>query len=137
VLPVAFSRIENVCRVCQVSQAWVLRKKLGEDYQRTLMMHSPLLVGEAFSSLVQDLQGAARSPIAVTGTRLASPHEAALAALCLRLFAEHSQDAKQNMLRCQPPVLGALEKAQAGRHDVLTREADRALRSLSSGLIAR
>lgn len=111
----------------------LLGSSKNEMLRSILSEHSPHLVSESFlAALVDDLAGATRPPAVVAGTRLASPHEAALAAMCLRILAEHSAVATKILTSEQ--VLAAFDKAQqAGRtsHFMLAQESDRALSLLS------
>jgi hypothetical protein len=87
-------------------------------------------VSEAIlDNLCEDLQGASRP--ATIPSRLASPHEAALAAKCLGLLALSNEKAKEII---REKCLGQLEKAAAvGRstHAVLGTEARRTYRLLT------
>jgi hypothetical protein len=121
----ALRTFANALSLLGSSESEMLRSVLSE--------HSPHLVGEPFlAALVEDLAGATRPPAVVAGTRLASPHEAALSAVCLRILAEHSVGAT-TILKSEQ-VLAALDKAQqAGRasHSMLAQESDRAFALLS------
>jgi hypothetical protein len=121
----ALRTFANALSLLGNSESEMLRSILSE--------HSPHLVGESFlAALVEDLAGATRPPAVVAGTRLASPHEAALAAVCLRILAEHSVAATKILSSEQ--VLAAFDKAQqAGRasHSMLAQESDRAFTLLS------
>jgi hypothetical protein len=111
----------------------LLGSRESELLRSILLEHSPHLVSESFlAALVEDLAGATRPPMVVAGTRLASPHEAALAAMCVRILAEHSVAATKILTSEQ--VFAALDKAQqAGQasHSMLAEESDRAFALLS------
>jgi len=107
----------------------VLAREQGKLLKSILLVQSPHVVGQpVLKALIEDLSGATRPPTAVIGTRLASQHEAALAALCIGILADHSDICKLNL--CQNKQLSVLEnlkKARDGnRHFVLTKEAGRA-----------
>ena len=112
---------------------FLLGRDDSEMLRSILSEHSPQLVSESFlAALVEDLDGAFRPSAVVARTRLASPHEAALAAMCLRILAEHSETATRVLASEQ--VLDSLDRAQqAGRasHFMLAQESDRALALLS------
>ena len=95
---------------------------------------------EFLLALVEHLGGAMRPPSAA-GTEAAfgsfggfgSPHDAALAARCLRLLGSHSPRAR-NAIRIRPEAMEALERAQSAgraRHASLEREAGEARKSLA------
>ena len=91
-----------------------------------LSLQSPgTVAAPVLAALHDDLQGASRP--ATVSSRLATSHEAALAAKCLGLLAEHSDLAKRTLMN-DDNVLLQLEKAMAvGRstHAVLAAEARR------------
>ena len=112
---------------------FLLGRDDSELLRSILSEQSPQLVSESFlAALVEDLDGAFRPPVVAARTRLASPHEAALAAMCLRILAEHSESATRILVSEQ--VLDALDRAQqVGRasHFMLAQESGRALSFLS------
>lgn len=105
----------------------VLARHESEMLRLILSEHSEQLVSKSFlEALVDDLAGASRPPAVVAGTRLASPHEAALAASCLRILAEHSDKAAA-FLTSSDQVLASLSRAgEAGRasHAMLANESE-------------
>mmetsp|Transcript_7384 Transcript_7384/g.11197 ORF Transcript_7384/g.11197 Transcript_7384/m.11197 type:complete len:519 (-) Transcript_7384:168-1724(-) len=113
----------------------ILSREQSKLLKSILLMQSPQLVSKPLlMALAEDLSGSVRPPTAVTGTRLASQHEAALAAICIGILADHSAVAKRSLAKSKHlSVVGTLEKARdLSRHDVLSREAGRALEVLGS-----
>ena len=115
----------------------VLSKYESQSLQSILSDKSPLVSESFLAALVEDLAGASRPPAIVAGTRLASSHEAALAAMCLRILAEHSEMATKRLIppkQERQPVLDALIKARnAGlaSNSMLAEESERAFLVLS------
>eukprot|EP00542_Grammatophora_oceanica_P019217 CAMPEP_0194029366 /NCGR_PEP_ID=MMETSP0009_2-20130614/3102_1 /TAXON_ID=210454 /ORGANISM="Grammatophora oceanica, Strain CCMP 410" /LENGTH=456 /DNA_ID=CAMNT_0038669007 /DNA_START=200 /DNA_END=1570 /DNA_ORIENTATION=- len=87
-------------------------------------------------ALAEDLLGAQRPPLAVAGTRLASAHEAAYAARCLRLLGQHSTTALHRFVhprKTHHPTLDLLKKSESTtRHAVLKREVSETYKVLSA-----
>lgn len=115
----------------------VMSKYDGDSLRSILSDESCPFVTEGFLvALAEDLQGASRPPAIVTGTRLASPHEAALAAMCIGILCQHSDVASRILVppkQDKQPVLDALQKAErAGKvsNVMLEREAERAFLTL-------
>jgi len=102
----------------------------------TLSTQSPHLVSEDFiNALWMDAAGASRPPGIVGGTRLASPHEAALAARIIRLLGQAHPRAKQRLVKDKKFSLHQLEKAYfvgQANHQLLEHEAKRTYRFLAS-----
>mmetsp|Transcript_26727 Transcript_26727/g.37676 ORF Transcript_26727/g.37676 Transcript_26727/m.37676 type:complete len:526 (+) Transcript_26727:134-1711(+) len=113
----------------------ILSREQSKLLKSILVMQSPQLVAKPIlTALAEDLSGSLRPPTAVTGTRLASQHEAALAAICIGVLADHSDVARRSLAKSkQLSVVDTLEKARdLSRHDVLSKEAGRALQSVLS-----
>jgi hypothetical protein len=115
----------------------VLSKYESQSLRSILSDKSPLVSESFLAALVEDLAGASRPPAIVAGTRLASSHEAALAAMCLRILAEYSVMATKRLVppkQERQPVLDALDKARnAGlaSSSILALESERAFMVLS------
>mmetsp|Transcript_32034 Transcript_32034/g.66879 ORF Transcript_32034/g.66879 Transcript_32034/m.66879 type:complete len:510 (-) Transcript_32034:58-1587(-) len=102
----------------------------------TLSTQSPHLMSEdLFRALWMDTAGASRPPGIVFGTRLASPHEAALAVRCIRLLGQAHPRAKQRLVKDKKGALEQLEKAYfvgQANHELLEFEAKRTYRFLTA-----
>jgi hypothetical protein len=108
-----------------VNSLSVLQDQQPKILESVLTVQSPHLVGPRFiRALVDDLQGASRPPAVVSGTRLASPHEAVLATRAIGILAVHNDTAKGYIV--VPKTLAALEKARKvglSLHQILAEEA--------------
>lgn len=116
----------------------VLSKYESESLTSILANKSPFVSESFLAALVEDLAGASRLPTVVVGTRLASSHEAALAAKCLGILAQHSQVATERLMPLKQekqPVLDALDKARSAglaSSSMLAHESERAFLALAS-----
>lgn len=116
----------------------VLSKYEPESLQSILSGDSPFATESFLAALVEDLAGASRPPAIVAGTRLASPHEAALAAMCLGVLSKHSPTIAKILVPSnqeQQPVLDALDKARSAglaSNTMLAQESERAFLLLTS-----
>jgi hypothetical protein len=90
--------------------------KYESESLRSILSDKSQLVSESFlEALVEDLAGASRPPGIAAGTRLASSHEAALAAKCLSILAQYSEAATKILIppkQDKQPVLDALDRAR-------------------------
>ena len=102
----------------------------------TLSTHGGAMMSEElFQSLLHDAAGASRPPGVVAGTRLASPHEAAIAIRCIRLLGQAHPRAKQRLIKHKNHALEQLEKCYfigQAVHEILEYEAKRTYRFLSA-----
>jgi hypothetical protein len=116
----------------------VLSEYESESLRSMLSDKSPLVSEPFLTVLVEDLAGALRPPAIAAGTRLASSHEAALAAKCIRILAEHSETASTWLVppkQDKQPVLDALDRARnAGlaSNTFLAQESERAFLALTN-----
>jgi len=110
----------------------VLSKYESDSLRSTLLEKSPFVTQSFLDSLVEDLAGASRPPAIVAGTRLASSYEAALAAKCLGILAQHSELTAQRLMppsQETQPLLDALDKARSAglaSNSMLAQESERA-----------
>ena len=112
--------------------------KYESESLRSILSNKSRLVSESFlEALVEDLAGASRPPGIAAGTRLASSHEAALAAKCLSILAEYSETATKILIppkQDRQPVLDALDRARTvgmASNIFLQQESERAFLSLA------
>ncbi|KAL7565245.1 hypothetical protein ACA910_014543 [Epithemia clementina (nom. ined.)] len=102
----------------------------------TLSTHGSAMISEElFLSLWHDAAGASRPPGVVAGTRLASPHEAAIAIRCIRLLGQAHPKAKQRLIKHKKSALEQLEKCYfigQAVHEILEYEAKRTYRFLTA-----
>mmetsp|Transcript_34018 Transcript_34018/g.48338 ORF Transcript_34018/g.48338 Transcript_34018/m.48338 type:complete len:454 (+) Transcript_34018:211-1572(+) len=104
------------------------------DALRQLLKQSPLVSREFLQALAEDLLGATRLPAVVSGTRLASAHEAAIVTRILRLIAACSNTARKmlvNPKNAEHPILDTLIKNRAVHHEVLRKETEKTYALLS------
>ena len=103
---------------------------------QTLSTHGAALMSEElFQALWHDAAGANRPPGVVAGTRLASPHEAAMAIRCIRLLGQAHPKAKQRLIKHKKSALQQLEKCYfigQAVHEILEYEAKRTYRFLTA-----
>lgn len=102
----------------------------------TLSTQSPHMMSEeVFHALWEDASGASRPPGIVGGTKLASPHEAALAVRCIRLLGQAHPRAKQRLVKEKKQALNQLERIYfigQATHELMEQEAKRTYRFLST-----
>ena len=101
--------------------------------QNVLSVQAPQLIGlPLLDALLEDVQGATRPPAVVAGTRLASPHESALAVHCLHILGEHS-DAVAEYVLTEERMEALLKARNVGKstHRVLEQCAEEAYMELS------
>ena len=93
----------------------------------TLLQHQTDITSrQVLNVLLEDVEGCSRPPLAaVMGTRLASPHESVWALVALRILAQHSMAARQNLegTAYADKVLDKAVMVGSAVHDVLHHEA--------------
>ena len=122
----------NALTLLEDQQPHILKSVL--QVQSPQLSQAPLI-----QALLDDVAGCSRPPAVIFGTRLASPHEAALAVRCLRILGAHSPTAKRRMLLPTshhhiPVTVLLLDKARMvgqSTHQVLAHEANQAYHELT------
>jgi len=121
-----------------LANALTILQEKQSSLLRGVLKGSRLVSRPFLQSLAEDLLGAQRLPAVVSGTRLASAHEAALATRCLRILAQHSSTAQKllvNPKRTVHPTLETLWKNRSvPQHPVLSNESETAYSALSQDI---